>query len=74
MLRVEWSLPAIGDLKSAGEYIAEDNPDSATRMASRVIEAVEYLTDHPNIGRPGRIEETKELVVSGTPFIIVYWV
>lgn len=73
MLKVEWSLPAIGDLQSAGEYIAEDNPDAATRMASRILESVEYLIDQPHIGRPGRLAETRELVVSGTPFVIVYW-
>ena len=65
MLKIEWSLPAIGDLKSAGEYIAEDNPDAATRMAARILESVEYLIDQPPIGRPGRLAETRELVVSG---------
>ena len=73
MLKIEWSLPAIGDLKSAGEYIAEDNPEATTRMAARILESVEYLIDQPHIGRPGRLAETKELVVSGTPFVIVYW-
>jgi toxin ParE1/3/4 len=26
----------------------------------------------PNIGRPGRVPGTRELVVSGTPFVTVY--
>jgi toxin ParE1/3/4 len=43
-------------------------------MALRVKEAVEYLIDHPNMGRPGRLVGTRELVISGTPFIAVYWV
>ena len=73
MDKIEWSIPAINDLQSAGEYIAEENPKAAGRIASRVQEAVEYLEDQPNMGRPGRLEGTRELVVSGTPFIVVYW-
>lgn len=74
MRKIEWSIPALHDLTSAGEYISQDDPKAARRMASRVKEAVEYLRNHPNLGRPGRLADTKELVVSGTPFIVIYWV
>jgi toxin ParE1/3/4 len=73
-MHLEWTLKAIDDLQKAGEYIALDNRKAAQRMAERVQEAVEYLIDHPNIGRPGRLSSTRELVISGTPFIVVYWV
>jgi toxin ParE1/3/4 len=71
-MRLEWTVRAIEDLREAGEYIAADNIVAARRMADRVQEAVEYLIDQPNIGRPGRLHNTRELVVSGTPFIAVY--
>ncbi|MBU0480429.1 MAG: type II toxin-antitoxin system RelE/ParE family toxin [Proteobacteria bacterium] len=74
MRKLEWTSPAIYDLVSAGEYIAQENPSAAKRMAERVKETVEYLGDHPNLGRPGRLSDTKELVISGTPFIVVYWI
>ena len=74
MHKIQWSLPAVSDLRSAAEYIVEDNTIAAERMAARVQEAVEYLVEQPNIGRPGRLDGTRELVVSGTPFIVVYWV
>jgi addiction module RelE/StbE family toxin len=61
-------------LVAAGEYIAQENPKAAQRIAVRVQEAVEHLREHPNLGRPGRLSDTKELVVSGTPFIVVYWI
>jgi toxin ParE1/3/4 len=38
----------------------------------RVLEAIEGLAEFPNVGRPGRVPGTRELVVSGTPFIAVY--
>lgn len=73
MAKIEWSWPALSDLQAAGEYIAQDNRQAAVRMAKRVREAVDYIRNHPNIGRPGRLTDTRELVVSGTPFIVVYW-
>lgn len=73
-MRLEWTLKAVGDLQEAGEYIAEDNLRATKKMADRVQEAIENLIEHPNIGRPGRVPGTRELVVSGTPFIVVYWV
>lgn len=73
MLKLEWTRPAIADLQAAGDHIAEEAPQAAKRMAERVREAVELLPAQPNMGRPGRIAETRELVVSGTPFIVIYW-
>jgi addiction module RelE/StbE family toxin len=74
MRKIEWTGPALQDLVAAGDSIAQENSESAQRMASRVQEAVEHLREHPNLGRPGRLADTKELVVSGTPFIAVYWI
>lgn len=73
MARIEWTLPALRDLQHAGEYIAQEDTAAAVRMAERVREAVEYLPEQPNMGRPGRVGGTRELVVSGTPFVVIYW-
>jgi toxin ParE1/3/4 len=40
-------------------------------MVTRLVRAVEKLAHFPHLGRPGR-ESSRELVVSGTPFIAVY--
>lgn len=71
-MHLKWTRPAIRDLKEAGDFIASDNSSAAQRMAERVQEAVEYLLDYPNMGRPGRVSGTRELIVSGTPLIVVY--
>jgi len=73
-MRLEWTRLALRDLTEAGDFIALDNPQAAERMAERVREGVEFLLAQPNMGRPGRLAGTRELVVSGTPFIVVYWV
>ena len=71
-MQLKWTRPAILDLSEAGEFIAVENPEAGSKMAERVLEAVEYLVTYPNIGREGRLADSKELVVTGTPFIVIY--
>jgi len=71
-MHLEWARPALKDIREAGDFIASDSPHAAERMAERIQEAVEYLLEYPNMGRPGRVSGTRELVVSGTPFVVVY--
>ena len=54
------------------EYISQDNPDAAARTVAAIVRAVEALEHFPALGRPGRISGTRELVVSGTPYIVPY--
>jgi addiction module RelE/StbE family toxin len=71
-VEVKWTPSALTDLKDAGDYIGQDNPSAAQAMAVRVQEGVEYLLQHPNLGRAGRVRGTRELVISGSPFVIIY--
>jgi toxin ParE1/3/4 len=54
------------------EYIAKDNPTAAYDVHKAIERQVGRLAEHPRIGRPGRIEGTRELVVSCTPYIVAY--
>jgi toxin ParE1/3/4 len=70
---IVWSPEATDDLLSLRAYIADSNPDAAQRVALNVVEAVEQLlSDHPDLGRPGRVPGTRELVVAGTAYIVPY--
>ena len=71
-MTVVWSRRAIDNLIALRDYIAEDNPRGAASVARRILDAAELLTTQPQIGRPGRIMGTRELVVSGTPYIAPY--
>jgi addiction module RelE/StbE family toxin len=71
-VELEWTPSALNDLDAAGAFIATENPRAARAIAIRVRTAVEYLTQHPALGRGGRVRGTRELVISGTPFIVVY--
>jgi toxin ParE1/3/4 len=43
-------------------------------VAARIVEAIGLLLEQPSLGRPGRMPDTRELVVSGTPYVVAYTV
>ena len=63
---------ALVDLGQAYDYISAENPLAASTVIKRIEAATKALGAFPEIGRPGRVEGTRELVVSGTPFILPY--
>ncbi len=71
-MRVKWLGAARANLIAVSEYISQDNPDAAARTVAAIVKAVESLEHFPGLGRPGRISGTRELVVSGTPYIVPY--
>ena len=73
-MRLYWAPGAIEDLQHLRAYIARDNPHAAADIAAKILATVGRLPEFPASGRPGRLPNTRELVVSGTPFVIPYTV
>lgn len=71
-MKIRWLKLAARDLEQVEAYIAREDPAAAVRVVLRVIEAVELLAVQPGVGRPGRIEGTRELVINDTPFLVPY--
>jgi addiction module RelE/StbE family toxin len=71
-MTIVWSRRAIRHLVSLRDYIAEESPQNAARVAARILAGVELLATQPQMGRPGRVVGTRELIVSDTPFLIPY--
>lgn len=69
---IVWSPRAIEHVAHLRSHIARENPKAANRIAGALLDAVERLPELPNLGRPGRIAGTRELVVPGTPYVIPY--
>lgn len=69
---IRWLEDAVSDLQSLRRYIAKDNAIAANRVIKRVLHTVEMLTEQPGMGRNGRVLNTRELIISGTPYIIPY--
>ncbi|MEK7438045.1 MAG: type II toxin-antitoxin system RelE/ParE family toxin [Pseudomonadota bacterium] len=71
-MKLLWLRGAIADRDAQIDYIAQENPTAAIEQGDRIEHQVSQLIDHPEMGRPGRNKGTRELVVSRTPFIVVY--
>jgi len=71
-VKVNWTRPALRELDALSDYIARDNPLAALRIVQRIREQTGHLAEVPHIGREGRVPNTRELVVTHTPYIVVY--
>ncbi len=71
-MRIRWLRTALRNLQQEAEYIAQEDPAAAQRVVGRIGDAVRHLEGHPSMGRAGRVPGTRELVVSGTPYIVPY--
>ena len=60
------------DLEAIVDYIAAENPRAALAVWDEIESQVERLALYPHSGRIGRVEGTRELVVSRTPYIVGY--
>lgn len=60
---VEWTEPAQMCLQEILDYIAKDKVETAHRFVDEIVESTEaMLTEHPNAGRQGRVENTREWI------------
>jgi toxin ParE1/3/4 len=62
-VRVIWTPEALQDRADIWDYIELDNPTAAVRMDALFSDSANRLTEHPKLGKPGRIPGTRELIV-----------
>jgi addiction module RelE/StbE family toxin len=71
-MTIRWRLSAITDLRNIHDFIAEHNPAAAAAVTRRVLRSVERLEQFPESGRRGQVTGTREVIVPGLPYIVVY--
>ncbi len=71
-MEIVWSRLARARLVEIRTYVAKDKPDAAARLATRIVAVVEALRNHPNLGRVGAEPGIRELVIGGTPHVVLY--
>jgi len=71
-MQIKWLRAALRNLDAEAEYIARDNPAAADRVVRKIRATVNLLIEQPALGRPGRVPNTRELVISGTPYLAPY--
>jgi len=71
-MQIRWLNEAVLDLQKLHNYIQNDKPQAAEKIAKLIYETVDFLAQQPAMGRPGRVPHTRELILGGTPYIIPY--
>jgi addiction module RelE/StbE family toxin len=69
-MTVRWTPTALRDLESLHAYTSRDNPSAADESVERILAGIEALSQHPEMGRIGRVSATRELVLP--PMIVAY--
>jgi toxin ParE1/3/4 len=71
-MKLRFTQRARRHLEEIADYIAQRNPDASFRVGRRIRETVELLPIFPHVGHQGTLAGTRELVVPGLPYIVVY--
>lgn len=71
-LRIVWREEALWDLLNLHSWLFERSARATERIERRIHARVSQLLEHPDLGRPGRVDGTRELAVGGTPYLVIY--
>ena len=70
-MRLVWTTRALRDRDRIYSYIENDDPAAALSLDEHFEKRTSQLVVHPALGRIGRVEKTRELVVHPN-YIIIY--
>ena len=71
-MRVIWTARARAELDELADYLSAFGAATALGQVRLIRSAATLLGEHPHKGRLGRVDESRELIVSGTPYILPY--
>lgn len=71
-MSIVWTNLARQDVNAIWDFMEQRNPDAAEMVDSEILRTVEGLLQFPKRGKPGRVKGTRELVVLGLPYVVVY--
>jgi plasmid stabilization system protein ParE len=72
-MRIRWTNPAVNDFTKICDYIEEHGgAPVARRVSISIYEQISNLSKFPELGRTGRKPETRELVLTGLPYVAIY--
>ncbi len=71
-MQIKWLRKALKNLDDEAEHIAQEDPQAASLVVQRLVQAISLLSDNPALGHPGRVPGTHELVIPKTRYIVPY--
>lgn len=70
-MKIKWSRRALADQQQIVDFYSEIDVVLALDMIDRIDATVENLLDFPQMGRPGRVPDSREWPIKKTPFIAI---
>jgi toxin ParE1/3/4 len=71
-MQVKWLRRVLRNLEQARNYVFQDNPTAAQELILKIQNAANQLQNYPFMGKNGRVEGTRELIISNSPYILIY--
>jgi plasmid stabilization system protein ParE len=71
-MKVVWTEGAAQDLTEIVDYIADDSPEAARRVAKHIFDSLMRLAATPYMGRKRSADNSRELVFAPWPYVAVY--
>ena len=71
---LRWTPRAVADLEEISDYLMVAAPQSWGHLLQRLEHLTDVLLDFPLMGKRGLVPGTREFVLSGTPYILVFQV
>ena len=72
MRRIRWSHSARRDYRDVVEWQTDHGPTAAVRVVNAIEGRLASLEEMPRLGRVGRLEGTRELVIPRTPYLVIH--
>ena len=71
-MKLRWTPRAVTDLEEIADYLLAVQPKAWEKLLARVELTLDYLLQFPQMGKLGLASGTRESVLSGTPYILVF--
>jgi toxin ParE1/3/4 len=71
-VKLRYTIPALADLNSILDQIAEHSPQGATRVNARIESVVRLLLSHPAIGVRTEDPAIRRLITRPYPYLVFY--
>ncbi len=71
-MKLRYTRHALNDLVGQLEFIAKDDVVAAQNVSRSIRAGIDRLVLFPSYGRVGDVKGTRQFVVSGMPYVVVY--
>jgi plasmid stabilization system protein ParE len=71
-MHIQWTQRARRQFLALIDTLLEENPSAAERTYDAITDSLSRLATFPEMGRRGRVRNTRELVIPSQPYIVAY--